>query len=82
MEHTDNPAESEKTAKEHIAEIKDYYTHLLGMENKAKQQGKLKKSDVENTWISKKIKKLMKEGYEQKQAVAIAMDMYKNNKSK
>ncbi len=39
MEHTTDPEVSKKIALDHLAEIKDYYTRLEKMENKAKQEG-------------------------------------------
>lgn len=38
MEHTDNPEIAEKIAKDHLAEMPDYYTHLVEMEEKAKAE--------------------------------------------
>lgn len=49
-EHTDDPAEAEKIAKDHLKEIPDYYTRLVKMENEAAEAAKKKKSssmDVE-----------------------------------
>lgn len=34
-EHTDDPAEAEKIARDHLAEIPDYYTRLMKMEKEA-----------------------------------------------
>jgi hypothetical protein len=33
MEHADNPLISEKIAKDHLAEMPTYYTHLAAMES-------------------------------------------------
>jgi hypothetical protein len=35
MEHTDNPKIAEKIARDHLAEIADYYTRLVKMEKEA-----------------------------------------------
>lgn len=37
MEHTDNPEIAKNIAKDHLSEIKDYYTRLLAMEEEAKK---------------------------------------------
>jgi len=36
----------------------------------------------DDKWVSAKIKKLMDEGYKQKQAIAIALDMNRERKKK
>lgn len=41
-EHTDNKQLSKEIAKDHLAEIPDYYTRLIDMEKKAKREGKYK----------------------------------------
>jgi len=39
-EHTDDPALAKEIAKDHLAEIPDYYTRLKKMESEAKSKGK------------------------------------------
>ncbi len=39
-EHTDNKQIAKEIAKDHLAEIPDYYTRLNKMENQAKREGK------------------------------------------
>lgn len=38
MEHTDDPDVAKSIAKDHLMEIKDYYTRLLKMEEEAKNE--------------------------------------------
>jgi len=42
----------------------------------------LNSKQTDDAYVSKKIKKLMDEGYKQKQAVAIALDMNRSRKKK
>ncbi|MBW2982640.1 hypothetical protein KY343_07180 [Candidatus Woesearchaeota archaeon] len=42
-EHTTDKKMAEKIAKDHIAEIPDYYTRLDAMEEQAKAEGKFRK---------------------------------------
>jgi hypothetical protein len=46
-EHTDSPDQAREIAKDHLAEIPDYYTRLTAMENTAKR-GEAKKSLVDS----------------------------------
>ncbi len=39
-EHTNDPKKADEIAKDHLAEIPDYYTRLNKMERKAKKEGK------------------------------------------
>lgn len=42
-EHTDNKNLSKEIAKDHLAEMPDYYTRLKKMEDKAKKEGMYRK---------------------------------------
>jgi len=42
MEHTINPNFAKRIALDHLAEIPDYYTRLIAMENEAKGENKFK----------------------------------------
>lgn len=40
MEHTDDPTKAAEIARDHVYEIKDYYTRLAKMEDEAKKENK------------------------------------------
>lgn len=56
-EHTTNKEMSEKIAKDHLAEIPDYYTRLKAMEEQAKAEGSFN-SEVEEVDEEKRIYEL------------------------
>lgn len=59
MEHTDDPLMAKEIAKDHLFEIKDYYSRLIKMEREAKESNMIEHLDiitVENILNDKKKK--------------------------
>lgn len=58
-EHTDNPAIAKEIAKDHLAELPDYYTRLKKMEEDGKRELGIKDEEVEESVNPRGIKRPM-----------------------
>jgi hypothetical protein len=71
MEHTSDPKEAEKIAKDHLAEFPNYYTELVKMEDKLKdnKEGKESQSNLEDKNMPEEKKEEVKSEEKKEEAV-------------